>query len=112
MWFSPINSFHIGLRRAKLFFSGNSLQGTNGHKRQEMDGNQVRKGTVQREIFELNKKQLPEDNLEIFVECVADAGTLDFEILYGLAVTLEIAEYESINLYQIIRQEIRQQVRV
>ena len=111
-WFSPINSFHIGLRRAKLFFDGNVLKGTGGHERQETDWQQVSKGTVQHEIFELNKNRLPGDNLELFVECAADAGTLDDEILYGLAVTLEVAEQENIDLYQIIKQGIRQPVRV
>ncbi len=111
-WFSPINSFHIGLRRAKLFFDGNVLKGDQGHQRQETDWQQVRKGTVQHEIFELNKNRLSEDNLELFVECAADAGTLDDEIPYGLAVTLEVAEQESIDLYQIIKLGIRQPVRV
>ena len=105
-WFSPINPFHIGLRRAKLFFDGSGL------KRQEADGWQVRKGTVQHEIFKLGKNQLPGDNLDLFVECAADAGTLDDEIPYGLAVTLEVAEQESIDLYQIIKQGIKQPVRV
>ena len=72
----------------------------------------MRKGTVQHEIFELDKNQLPGDNLEIFVESAADAGTLGDEIPYGLAVTLEVAEQENLDLYQIIKQGIRQLVRV
>ena len=111
-WFSPINSFHIGLRRAKLFFAGNDLKGDEGHQRQETDWQQVRKGTVQHEIFELDKNRLPEDNLELFVECAADAGPLDEEIPYGFAVTLEVAEQENIDLYQIIKQGIRPPIRV
>ena len=111
-WFSPINPFHISSRRAKLFFVGDDLKGDEGHQRQETDWQQVRKGTVQHEIFELDKNRLPEDNLKLFVECAADAGTLDDEIPYGLAVTLEVAEQESIDLYQIIKQGIRQPVRV
>ncbi len=108
-WFSPINPFHIGMRRAKLFFEGCDLK---GHKRQECDGQQVRKGTVQHEIFELKKSSLPGDELEFFVECAADAGSLDDEIPYGLAVTLEVAEQESIDLYELVREKIRSRVRV
>ena len=111
-WFSPINPFHIGMRRAKLFFEGNGLERTHGHKRQECDWQQVRKGTVQHEIFELNKNHLPKDGLEFFVECAADAGGLDDEILYGLAITLEIAEHEQIDLYQLVKERIRQSVHV
>ena len=110
-WFSPINPHHIGLRRAKLFFEGNGLISKHGHVRQESDWQQVRKGTVQHEIFELDTNNLPGNSLEIFVQCAADAGTLDDEIPYGLAATLEIAEREALDLYQVVRDTIRQQVR-
>lgn len=109
-WFSPINPYHIGLRRAKLFFESLELKGAHGHIRQESDWQQVRKGTVQHEIFELDKNNLPGNSLDLFVECAADAGNLDDKIPYGLAVTLEIAEQETIDLYQVVRQEIRQRV--
>ena len=111
-WFSPVNPHNIGWRRAKLFFEGDGLIGKDGHERQEADWQQVRKGTVQHEIFKLDKNSLPESNLELFVECAADAGNLDDEIPYGLAVTLEIAEQESLDLYQAVRDTIRQQVRL
>lgn len=111
-WFTPINPFHIGMRRAKLWFEGNSLKGTRGHKRLESDWQQVRKGTVQHEIFDLNKTNLPGHVLELFVECSGDAGELDDEIPYGLAVTLEIAEQEKIDLYQVVRDRIRQAVEI
>jgi len=106
-WFSPINPLHIGIRRAKLRFTGESLKGEDGHKRQESDWQQVLKGTVQHEIFDLKKSNLPENQLNLFVECAADAGELDAEIPYGLAVTLEIAEQEELNLYQMVRSKIR-----
>ena len=111
-WFSPINSLHIGLRRAKLFFEGDGLSGMDGHARQESDWQQVRKGTIQHEIFEMDKARLPGDTLTLFVECAADAGTLDVDILYGLAVTLEVAEQESIDLYQMVKDRITQPIRI
>lgn len=110
-WFSPINPLHIGKRRAKLFFEGDGLS-AGGHHRQESDWQQVRKGTVQHEIFQMNKTSLPGDNLALFVECAAAAGTLDVDIPYGLAVTLEIAERENIDLYQMVKNRIRQPVGV
>ena len=111
-WLSPINPFHIGNRRAKLWFVGNGLKGDQGHTRLESDWQQVRKGTVQHEIFEMDKNTLPGDTLELFVECASDAGKLDDEIPYGLAVTLEVAEQENIDLYQIVRDRIRQTVEI
>ena len=110
-WFSPVNPHHLGWRRARLFFASDALKGEHGHKRQEADWQQVRKGTVQHEIFELKKSNLPGNSLEIFVQCTADAGALDGEIPYGLAVTLEIAEQETLNLYQMVKENIRQQIR-
>ncbi len=109
-WFSPINPHHIGLRRAKLFFEGSQLSGAHGNVRQEADWQQVRKGTVQHEVFDLDKNSFPGESLELFVQCAADAGTLDDEIPYGLAVTLEIAEQETIDLYQVVRDNIRLQI--
>ena len=109
-WLSPINPRHIGFRRAKLFFECSELNSGNGHQRQEADWQQVRKGTVQHEIFKLNEHNLPGDSLELFVRCAADAGDLNDEIPYGLTVTLEVAETETIDLYMIIKQRIAQQV--
>lgn len=106
-WFTPINPFHVGMRRAKLW-----LEGVQGHQRLESDWQQVRKGTVQHEIFDLDKTNLPGDILELFVECSGDAGELDDEIPYGLAVTLEVAEQEKIDLYQIVRDRTRQPVEI
>ena len=111
-WLSPVNPFHIGMRRAKLWFEGNGLKGTQGHTRLESDWQQVRKGTVQHEIFEMDKNILPGDTLKLFVECTSDAGKLDDEIPYGLAVTLEVAEGEHIDLYQVVRDRIRQPVKI
>lgn len=111
-WFSPINASYIGLRKAKLFFEGDGLRGVDGHARQESDWQQVRKGTIQHEIFEMDKARLPGDTLTLFVECAADAGTLDVDILYGLAVTLEVAEQESIDLYQMVKDRITQPIRI
>ena len=111
-WFSPINPFHLGLRRARLFFEMPGLKANEGYVRQECDWQQVRKGTVQHEIFELNKINLLGTELELFVECAADAGTLDDEIPYGIAVTLEVAEQEKIDLYEMVKERIRPRARV
>ena len=95
-----------------MLLVGHNLKSKEGHVRQNCDGQQVRKGTVQHEIFELRKSNLPGEVLELFVECAADAGALDEEIPYGLAVTLEVAEEEKINLYEIVRERIRPRVGV
>ena len=88
------------------------MKGEQGHKRLESDWQQVRKGTVQHEIFEMDINALPGNTLDLFVECASDAGKLDDEIPYGLAVTQEIAEQERIDLYQVVRERIRQPVEI
>ena len=110
-WLSPINPGHIGWRRAKLFFEGDGLKGSQGHKRQEADWQQVRKGTVQHEIFDLEKSNLLEDSINLYVQCGAAAGGLDVSVPYSLAVTLEIAEHERVDLYQEVRNKIRPPVK-
>lgn len=110
-WFSPVNPRNIAWRKAKLFFEGDGLTGKHGHQRQEADWQQVKKGTVQHEIFELTRDNIAGDSLELCVQCSEDAGVLDDAIPYGLAVTLEIAENEAVNLYQEVRNRIRQPVK-
>jgi hypothetical protein len=52
------------------------------------------------------------DNLEIQVSCRADAGTLEEEVPYGLAVTLEVAEEIGVPIYEEVRDRVRARVRV
>ena len=42
-------------------------------------------------------------NLEIQVNCRADAGTLEDEVPYALAITLEVAEEIDVNIYDEVR---------
>lgn len=111
-WFSPINPYHAGHRRAKLRFESDELKGDNGHKRLEADWQQVRKGTVQHEIFQLNENNLSENALDLYIQCDDDAGTVEDAIPYGFAVTLEVAEKENIDLYQEVKEKIRPPIEV
>lgn len=71
--------------------------------RLEYDGRQVRKGTLQHEIFRVSPKNLG-DRINIFVDCYAAMRNLDEPIPYGLAVTLEVSE--NIDIYEDIRKAI------
>jgi hypothetical protein len=111
-WFTPINSNHRYLRKAKLFFSPpteKALELT----RQESDHHQVQRGTVQHEILESKKVSDYQDGDELVipVQCNADAcESLDEEIPYALTVTLEVKEGVNIPIYQEIRSRIQLQV--
>lgn len=102
-WFTPVNPFHRSWRRAHLWFSP-----TNDPlriDRQQADWKAVQRGTVQHEIFEGERAGafVDGDACEIQVSCRADAGALEDEVPYALAVTLEVAPELGIPIYEEIR---------
>ncbi|WP_423905974.1 S8 family peptidase [Candidatus Spongiihabitans sp.] len=101
-WFTPINPFRYGIRQAKLFFDVPDFSNTN---RQEADWQQVKNGSVQHEIFNIN--QFTGNQIEIFVQCEADATeNLVETIPYAISFTLEAEEETGIDLYEMIEQSI------
>ncbi len=101
-WFTPINPRRYGIREAKLFFEIPDFAKDN---RQEADWQQVRNGTVQHEILEIT--QFGEDQIEIFVECAADAAEqLEEPIPYAISFTVEALEETEIDLYSALRQSV------
>jgi hypothetical protein len=111
-WFSPINPDSRKYRNAGLSFSPpkDKLR----VERQEAQWQIVKNGTVQHEILEGGKAISFQDGeqLAIHVICREDAGSLDDEIHYGLAVTLEVSENIDIPLYEEIRERIRIPIRI
>ncbi|HFG1929695.1 TPA: hypothetical protein ACGF3N_003565, partial [Vibrio cholerae] len=73
---------------------------------------QVRRGTLQHEIFESSRIEVLSANreLEIKVNCKNDAGRVIEPVKYGLAITLEVAPDIGMNVYESIRNEIRERV--
>lgn len=67
----------------------------------QADWHAVQPGTVQYEILEGEKATafIDGDNLEIQVNCRADAGVLEDMVPYALATTLEVAEEINIDIY-------------
>lgn len=105
-WLSPINCSHRNYRRAQLEFkAGQSL----AEDPMGVTYPQVRRGTVQHEVREGRGAKVVNDGeeIEIRVECRADAGALDETVRYGLVVTLEVEESVNVLLYQEIRDRLR-----
>ena len=73
--------------------------------RQQADWRAVKRGTLQHEILEGEEADVfvNDANLEIQVSCRADAGTLEDEAPYALAITLEIAEALGVDIYDEVR---------
>lgn len=106
-WFSPINPFHHAFRRAKLSFEILKNHGI-GLKRCGSDWQQVRKGTLQHEVFEI-QSNTGGKGIEISIDCKPDSGqALDDSVPYGLAITLETAD--PIDIYNAIAEFIAAEV--
>ncbi|MBI5416553.1 S8 family peptidase [Candidatus Poribacteria bacterium] len=105
-WFSPIDAGNRKYRKANL--SIDPPTDIIGVDRINADWQQVKNGTVQHEVLEGSKvvSYADGDFLNISVVCREDAGNLDEEVQYGLAVTLETAESVGIPIYEEIRERI------
>ena len=105
-WLSPVNQRHQAWRRADLWFAPpEDIQDLLRVSRQQADWRAVQRGTLQHEILEGERAGVYVDgaNLEIQVSCRAGAGTLEDEVPYALAVTLEVAEALDVDIYDEVR---------
>ncbi len=105
-WFSPINCFHRNYRRAQLGFrAGQTL----AEDPVGATNPQVRRGTVQHEVRDGRGAKVVNDGdeIEVRVECRADAGALDERVRYALVVTLEVEESVDVLLYEEIRDRLQ-----
>ena len=89
-WISPVNPRHRNWRRAQLWFS--PPKEDLGVERRQADWRVVQRGTVQHEILEGESSSDFVDgaNLEVRVNCRADAGALEEEVPYALVSTIEV----------------------
>ena len=103
-WLTPVSSTSWKYRKAHLWFDPNQ-QNAIARQRQNADYLAVQRGTVQHEILE-GDEAVPYqdgDDIQVNVNCRADAGDLADPIRYGLAVTLEVAEMSRIAIYEEIK---------
>jgi hypothetical protein len=117
-WFSPFNFSSNKYRKAALYID--NISGVNSEETEinwqenEYDYNQSKKGTLQHLRYKGNEADAFIENsvLKIKINCREDAAKLEESIKYGLAVTFELIDNATINIYQEIRQRIAQRVRV
>ena len=99
-------------RTAGLWFEVNN----NGlvSNRSDADWRAVKRGTVQHEIFIGQNAEPFADGaaIEIKVNCREDAGKIQHPIVYGLAVSLEVAEGVDIAVYNEIRTRIAPRIQI
>jgi len=112
-WLSPISVDNRKYRKAALAFEATDTAAAVGGKRAEAQHQQVRNGTLQHEIIEGAEVRAFQEGecLMIPVQCREDAGALDVEVPYGLAVSLEVKAEVGIDLYEEIQSLIEVSVR-
>ncbi|NOU33041.1 MAG: S8 family peptidase [Polyangiaceae bacterium] len=113
-WFSPINPTHRKYRRAALWFEPPGKTELLV-RRCGVDWRAVRRGTLQHEVLEGDRKAIniqADGHLDIPVICMADAGSLDDRIPYAMAVTLEVAPGVNTKIYDEVRARVAPRVAV
>jgi len=112
-WLSPISVDNRKYRKAALAFEATDMATEIGGKRSEAQHQQVRNGTLQHEIIEGAEVRAFQEYecLVIPVQCREEAGPLDVDVPYGLAVSLEVKEEVEIPLYEEIKSLIEVSVR-
>jgi hypothetical protein len=117
-WITPINTRHYNYRRAQLWFSfpdhGNTPDLVLPGNRLEVHSRPAQRGTIQHEVFSGAEARVFANaaSLRIWVNCRADAGSLEDDVPYCIAVTLEAGEELGVPVYEQVAARVRQPVRV
>ncbi len=112
-WFSSINVSSQKYRNARLWVEVQQ-EGFLIGKEDVADINNVKKGTLQHEVF-YGERAVPvaaDDTITIKVTCDKDASNITEEIDYALMVTLEVAPGVQLPIYQQVSERIAQQIPV
>lgn len=110
-WLSPIEPANRKYRKAHLWFDPPT--DTLKTDRQNVDWQTAKRGTVQHEVLEGEEAAVFEEDgqLQIKVNCRADAKAFSGEVPYALAVSIQVAEDVDIPIYQQIRERIKAGIR-
>jgi hypothetical protein len=110
-WFAEPISQNLRYRDSALWFT---VEGENRSlaTQRTYQWQQVKRGTLQHEIFEGDAITVISDTreIEIKVNCKEDAAALNNPIKYGLAITFEVAPEVELEIYQEIKDAIDIQI--
>lgn len=109
-WLTPINPRHRDYRSAYLWYDVPAEEF--GVQKRDLDADTARRGTVEHRVFEGNAGRAFNDDLQVKVNCTANAGRLDEQVPYALTITLEIAEPSLLNIYEEVRDRVRPRVEI
>ncbi|HEY4219145.1 MAG TPA: S8 family peptidase [Gemmatimonadaceae bacterium] len=111
-WLTPLHFRHRKYRRSKIFLSGEEIGPLFGPAT-DADDKLAGRGTVQHLVRTLEERRVVDDDfeLDLQVNCRADAGDEATDIPYGFAATLEVAAPVQVSIYDAIRDRIRDRIR-
>jgi len=108
-WMTPVNPRHQHWRRAQLWFHPDPDRPADERgaytplnlRRTQADRQAAQRGTLQHEVYdgEAAAAYVDGSSIKIQVSCRADAGKLDDEVPYAVALTLEVADQLGIPIY-------------
>lgn len=111
-WFTPSNARDKRYRRARLWFQppGDELR----IERKQAEARAVRRGTLQHEVLEGQRATAYSDGdaLRVQVNCAAHAGSLEDDVHFGLAVSLQVGASVAIPVFDEVRARLRPPVRI
>ena len=116
-WMTPVNLRHRGYRRAKLTVEpGGDKQFSLGvdNAKVQPSHTAVARGTVFHRRWEGDKAVAFVDggDLVFDVSCKASAGELDDAVRYGVALSIEVGQDVSVEVYEQVREKLRAGVQV
>ncbi len=110
-YISPTNSAKQAYRQTQLWFDVENLEKFY-MERQNTEWQKVKKGTLQHEIFESEKAGIWDENdeLKIKINCREDADKNKDAVKYALFVTFEVAPEEELEIYEKVKNKMKQLV--
>lgn len=116
-WLSPLNSAHRMYRMAKLEINHGGDRGLSlgvGNAKGQPSHNAFGRGTVFHRRWDGNdaKPFVDDGDIVLNVSCKPSAGDLDVSIPYAIAVTLEVGTDVPVQVYESVKERLRQQVAV
>lgn len=112
-YLTPIHAGHQKYRRARLWVDLKATKDALGVATVNVGTQTASRGTLQHLVMEGEGRAVHPTTrqLELKVNCRADAGDLTSPVPFALLVTLEVAEGEALPLYQQVAERLRERAR-
>jgi hypothetical protein len=106
-WMSPTNPRDLEYRQAVLDADIDFKEcGTGRLAASQAPGNTIKRGTLLHNVYEGSSAMNFENDLTLRIACREQAGKLDDDVVYAVAVSFEVAEDSEVLVYEEIRDKL------